>query len=91
MTTTLASQGRGRPKGKAAAPDTSSPLLVGFLTVPQVAAACGRSTHTVMQWTKAGLPHRRLGPTVLISIDEFRAWMEKRGDLAEPRKRARNK
>jgi hypothetical protein len=84
---------RGRPPGPANRQvNLDSPLFEGKLTIPRVAADCGRSEKTVKRWISEGLPVERYGYLVLIDVEKFRAWMSRRvrGGLAAPRKRARN-
>lgn len=64
--------------------------LEGYLTVAQLAAHCHRSVKTVRRWLREpdGLPHTKLGGTVLINVDSFRDWLAARERRPNPRRAA---
>lgn len=64
--------------------------LEGYLTVAQLAVHCRRSTKTVRRWLRApdGLPHTKLGGTVLINVEHFRYWLDQRERRPNPRRAA---
>lgn len=50
-----------------------------MLTDAKAGELCGVSAKTVQRWRKFhGLPQVKIGITVRIPLDEFRAWVSKR-------------
>ena len=71
----------------------STPLLDGWQTRADVAAALGVSTDTLARWDlqRCGPPCVKVGRKVLYRSEAFRDWLKERetGGTPAPRKRGR--
>lgn len=59
---------------------TNNPLLTGYLTKAELAAALGRSERTIARLMNQpnGLPFVAVGRTFLFNIDRVREWLATR-------------
>jgi hypothetical protein len=78
---------------QAEAMPSSAPLLDGWQTRAEVAAALGVSTDTLARWDlqRIGPPCVKVGRKVLYRSEAFRDWLKEResGATPAPRKRGR--
>jgi hypothetical protein len=49
----------------------------GHASVAEFAVGVGRSTASIERYIKAGMPHKRLGHTVMVHVDPAIEWLQK--------------